>query len=160
MYIKFLAMLLAVSFACQTDFVDFSRTLCSNSPKCYSNFYLDQPSRFADLLDYALEEIGLEQEQICNCTNPDLYLALLENYHFCHDNEIFTPAYDCICRHDRTCNEKKPSEFTLGNVFIILLLLAILAMTTYFSLKLLSRLVQKHFEEQQLKKTGKRVAVE
>lgn len=156
----FLLLLIATVFACQTDFVDFSRSLCGNSAKCYSNFYLDQPSRFADLLDYALEDIGLEQEQICNCTNSDVYLALLENYHFCHDNEIFTPSYDCICRHDRTCNEKKPSEFTLGNVFIILLLLAIIAMTTYFSLKLLSTLVQKHLDESQPKKSSKHIGVD
>lgn len=149
----------AVAFGCQTDFVAFSRTLCGNSPKCYSNFYLDQPSRFANLLDYALEQIGLEQEQICNCSDPALYTALLENYHFCHDNEIFTPSYDCVCRHDKTCNEKKPSDFTLSNTLVLILLLVILVLTTYYSTKLLSQLWKAHLEHTASKVT-KRVAVE
>lgn len=152
-----LLLLLAIASACESDFVDYSRMLCANSPKCYSNFYLDQPNRFASLLDYALEQVGLEQEQICNCTDPALYVALLESYHFCRDNEIFTPSYDCICRHDKLCDEKKPSDFTMSNILVVALLFVILGTTTYFSGKVLTQLWKRHIEEEAAKKKRAKV---
>jgi hypothetical protein len=112
-------------------------------PLCKENMNLDLLS--VNYFDYLLHSElllpwQLNWSSICAEDAGELWLRLLSNYRFCNPNHILSERHGCVCRHDRECHEKQPSEFSLSSSAKLFFIISMVTLVAYVGLSMLKEL--------------------
>lgn len=116
---------------------------CLQDSICQQNLNLHNNE--AEYFDHVLhtELLWPKKQDWAAICKPDAYdyvFADLCTHEFCKPNYIMDVNSGCICRHDRECEEKSPSDFRLSELSKTVLIIVLVVLVIYVGLAMLKDL--------------------